>query len=156
MFLASRLRRIYEVEPMEPRITLITLGVRDLAVARRFYLDGLGWKAAPGGNDAVTFIQCGALVLSLWSRASLAEDAKVKDDGGRFGGIALAHNVADRATVDQVLREAEAAGAKILKPAQEVFWGGYSGYFADPDGHLWEVAHNPHWPLDSAGYPQLG
>ena len=140
---------------MEQRITLVTLGVRDLAAARRFYLDGLSWKPAPGGNDDVTFIQCGCLVLALWSRTSLAEDANLKDDGSGFRGIALAHNVADRATVDQVLREAEAAGAKIVKAAKEVFWGGYSGYFTDPDGHLWEVAHNPFWPLDSAGYPQL-
>jgi catechol 2,3-dioxygenase-like lactoylglutathione lyase family enzyme len=140
---------------MEQRITLITLGVRDLAAARRFYVDGLGWKPAPGGNEDVTFIECGAVILSLWSRDSLAEDANVPNEGGGFGGIALAHNVRDRASVDRVLQEAEAAGAKIARPAKEVFWGGYSGYFTDPDGHLWEVAHNPHWPLDSAGYPQL-
>jgi len=139
---------------MDQRITLVTLGVRDLAAARKFYLDGLGWKAAPGGNDDVTFIDCG-VILALWSRASLAEDAHVPDDGSGFRGSALAHNVGDRASVDRVMKEAEAAGAKVVKPAQEVFWGGYSGYFTDPDGHLWEVAHNPNWPLDEHGRPQL-
>lgn len=141
---------------MEPRITLITLGVRDLAAARRFYLDGLGWKPAKPSNDDVTFIECGGVILALWSRDSLAEDANVPSEGAGFRGIALAHNVGDRASVDRVLKEAEAAGGTIVKPAKEVFWGGYSGYFTDPDGHLWEVAHNPFWPLDDNGRPQLG
>ena len=141
---------------MDQRITLITLGVSDLAASRRFYIDGLGWKPAKGGNEHVTFIDCGGVILSLFGRDSLAADAHVDAKGSGFAGITIAHNVADRATVDRVLREAEAAGAKILKKGQEVFWGGYSGYFADPDGHLWEVAHNPFWPLDANGKPQLG
>ncbi len=141
---------------MDQRLTLITLGVRDLAAARRFYLDGLGWKPAKPSNESVTFIECGGVILALWSHDALAEDAHVAKEGSGFRGIALAHNVADRATVDRVLNEAEAAGGKIVKPAREVFWGGYSGYFSDPDGHLWEVAHNPFWPLDEHGRPQLG
>jgi catechol 2,3-dioxygenase-like lactoylglutathione lyase family enzyme len=140
---------------MDQRLTVVTLGVRDLARARKFYIDGLGWKPAKGSNEHVTFFDMGGLVLSLFGREALAEDAHVPSAGSGFGGITLAHNVADRAAVDRTLAAVEKAGAKILKPAQEAFWGGYSGYFADPDGHAWEVAHNPFWPLDAAGKPQL-
>lgn len=132
---------------MKPRISVVTLGVKDLSKSRAFYLTGLGFTAAPGSNDDVTFIECDGLVLALWSRAALVEDAKVTDGAG-FGGFSLAHNCPDRETVDRTLADAERAGAKILKPAHETFWGGYSGYFADPDGFAWEVAHNPFWKLD--------
>lgn len=140
---------------MDQRLTVVTLGVRDLARARKFYVDGLGWKPAKGSNEHVTFFDMGGLVLSLFGRESLAEDANVPSEGSGFGGVTLAHNVADRAAVDRTMAEVEKAGAKILKPAQETFWGGYSGYFADPDGNAWEVAHNPFWPLDAHGKPQL-
>lgn len=140
---------------MEPRISLITLGVRDLDVARRFYLDGLGFPAHPSSVGDVTFVDCAGIVLALWPRAELAKDAGISAAGTGFGGIALAHNVADREAVDRTLAAAERAGATIVKPAHETFWGGYSGYFTDPDGFLWEVAHNPGWSFDEAGRIRL-
>ncbi|HZQ04430.1 MAG TPA: VOC family protein [Gaiellaceae bacterium] len=128
---------------------MITLGVADLGRARRFY-EALGWttRAAPAGD--VVFFQAGGLVVALWSRAALAEDSGV-DDGGGWGGITLAHNVRSPADVDAVLTEAEAAGATIARRGAPTFWGGYSGVFVDPDGHPWEVAHNPHWQLTENG-----
>lgn len=141
---------------MQPRITVVTLGVKDLARARRFYLEGLGWKEAPGSNEQVSFIQMTTgIVLALWSRESLAEDAHVPATGDGFRSISIAHNCHSRAEVDEVFALVEKAGAKILKKPQEVFWGGYSGYFADPDGHLWEVAHNPFWNMDAQGHVKL-
>lgn len=135
---------------MEQRLSLVTLGVADLKRSRRFYEQGLGWR--PGfANDEVVFFQLGAMVLALFSRADLAADARIADIGTGFGGMALAQNMRDRAAVDAVLTEAEAAGAKIVKPAEHTTWGGYAGYFADPDGHLWEIAWNPHWTMDAAG-----
>ena len=140
---------------MEQRLSLVTLGVADLERARRFYEDGLGWRR---GNDhpEVVFYQLGGMVLALWGRDALAQDAHLPNAGRGFGGIALAYNARTRAEVDAVLAEAEAAGAKILKPAEDAFWGGYSGYFADPDGHLWEVAWNPEWTLADDGSVSLG
>lgn len=139
---------------MEQRLSVVTLGVADLERARRFYEDGLGWRRA-NRHAEVTFFQIGGAVLALYSRAALAEDARVPQEGSGFGGITLAYCTRTREEVDAVLRQAEAAGAKILKPAQEVFWGGYSGYFADPDGHPWEVAWNPEWPLAEDGSIEL-
>ncbi|CAO3416624.1 VOC family protein [Azospirillum doebereinerae] len=138
---------------MEPRISLVTLGVADLARSRRFYEQGLGWTPSPAGNDNVTFYQLGGMALGLFGRAALAEDAHLPDAGdpARFGGITLAQNVRSKAEVDSVLALAERAGARILKPGQDVFWGGYSGYFADPDGHPWEIAWNPFFTLDATG-----
>ena len=140
---------------MEQRLTMVTLGVRDLARARAFYEEGLGWTLGDGVEGQVAFYQLGGMLLGLYGLEALAEDAQVElaalTPGENFGGIALAYNVGDRAAVDATLKEAEAAGATILKPAQEVFWGGYSGYFADPDGHPWEVAHNPFWTLNDDG-----
>ena len=140
---------------MEQRVSLITLGVADLTRARRFYEDGLGWRR---GNDhpEVAFYQIGGAVLALWGREALAQDARLRDAGSGFGGIALAYNARSRDEVDAVLAEAAAAGGKILKPAEEAFWGGYSGYFADPDGHPWEVAWNPDWTLADDGSVRLG
>jgi len=135
---------------MEPRLSLITLGVADIARARKFY-EALGFKAGRASQDAVTFFDAGGVVLALFGRASLAEDATVADRPTGFAGIALAHNARSEADVDKALAEAVAAGAKLIKPAGKTFWGGYSGYFADPDGHLWEVAHNPHFTLDAEG-----
>ena len=139
---------------MEQRLSLVTLGVADLERARRFYEDGLGWRR---GNDhpEVVFYQIGGAVLALWRRDALAQDARLPNVGSGFGGVALAYNARTREEVDAVLAEAEAAGAKILKPAQDAFWGGYSGYFADPDGHLWEIAWNPDWTLAEDGSVRL-
>ena len=136
---------------MQQRLSLVTLGVRDLDRARAFYLDGLGWRASGAGNEHVTFIQMNGLALGLWSRASLAEDAGVEDVEGAFSGISLAYNARGREEVDRVLAEAQAAGGRIVRPAHDTFWGGYSGYFADPDGHLWEVAWNPFWEVTEDG-----
>jgi uncharacterized protein len=135
---------------MQPRLTLVTLGVSDMARARAFY-EALGFKASRDSNDNVTFFDAGGVVLGLFGRKALAEDAHVADSAPGFSGVSLAHIVTNEADVDRVLSEAVAAGAKLLKSGQKVFWGGYSGYFADPDGHVWEVAHNPFWRLDEAG-----
>jgi hypothetical protein len=135
---------------MEQRISVLTLGVRDLEVASRFYL-ALGWRSHPSPEDEdVVFFQVGGLVVGLWGRDQLAEDSCVEDAGG-WGGVTLAHNVADAASVDAVLARAEAAGARIGRPGAPTSWGGYSGVFLDPDGHPWEVAHNPFWTITADG-----
>ena len=139
---------------MEQRVSVITLGVTDLERSRRFYEDGLGWRRG-NANPNVVFFQLPGAILALWSRTALAEDAGVSAGAAGFPGITLAHNCRSKDEVDQVLAEATAAGANITKPAADTFWGGYSGYFADPDGHLWEVAWNPHWSLDSEGRVSL-
>ena len=141
---------------MEQRLTLVTLGVTDLARSRAFY-ESLGWQRSAKKAEGVAFFQMGGVVLSLFGRADLAKDAGLTDAGqtGSFGGIALAYNTRSREEVDAVLAEAVAVGARLLKPAQEAFWGGYSGYFADPDGYPWEVAWNPGFPLDENGRLQL-
>ena len=138
----------------EPRISIVTLGVADIAKARAFY-ERLGFTASKASNENVCFMQLGGLVLSLYGRAALAEDAQVSDTAIGFSGITLAHNCRSEAAVDTAIAHAVACGATLKKPAQKVFWGGYSGYFADPDGHLWEVAHNPFAPLDAEGRVQL-
>jgi catechol 2,3-dioxygenase-like lactoylglutathione lyase family enzyme len=136
---------------MEPRVSLITLGVADLARAVTFYRDGLGWPMS-GASVAgeVAFFQAGGAAIALWGRVALAADAGVPEDGSGFAGLALAHNVATEAEVDAVLAEAARAGATIVKPAQAGIFG-RQGYFADPDGHLWEVAWNPSFPLGEEG-----
>jgi len=123
---------------------MITLGVRDLAASVAFYAQGLGlprMESPPG----VAFFTLDGTWLGLYGRQALAEDATVPAEGSGFAGVTLAHNVATEAEVDALLKQAVAAGGTLVKPGQRVFWGGYSGYFADPDGHLWEVAHNPHF-----------
>jgi catechol 2,3-dioxygenase-like lactoylglutathione lyase family enzyme len=135
----------------EPRVSLITLGVADLARARAFYEMGLGWRASPASQDEVVFFQLGGLALALFQRSSLAEDAGAEAAGGGFAGVALAHNVREPEDVDRLLARAQAAGARITRAAQAQPWGGRSGYFADPDGHLWEIAWNPHFPLAPDG-----
>jgi catechol 2,3-dioxygenase-like lactoylglutathione lyase family enzyme len=132
---------------VEPRISLVTLGVSDLARAIRFYRDGLGLPMRESPPD-VAFFETRGTWLSLFSRTELAKDAGVPADGAGFRGFALAHNVRTEAEVDEVLAQAVAAGATLVKPAQRAVWGGYSGYFADPDGFLWEVAHNPHFWIE--------
>ncbi|HEY4136060.1 MAG TPA: VOC family protein [Alphaproteobacteria bacterium] len=135
---------------MEQRISLVTLGVADLARARRFYEDGLGWTKN-NAQDEVAFYQAGGMIVALWSRKELAADAKLEDDGKGFRGMSLAYNARSRAEVDAVLAEAAKAGGAIPKVAEETPWGGYAGYFADLDGHLWEVAHNPFWTIAPDG-----
>lgn len=139
---------------MEPRVSLITLGVGDLSRARAFY-ENLGFKASSVGGAEVVFFQAGPMALCLFPRESLACDAKVAADGAGFRAIALAHNVRTKEAVDATLAEAERAGATLVKPAEDAPWGGRSGYFADPDGHLWEIAWNPHFPLAEDGVLSL-
>jgi uncharacterized protein len=127
---------------MEQRLSLVTLGVRDLAASRAFYRR-LGWMESPPSNDHVAFFQCGGMVLALWSRDALVADAGVGAPGKGFANVSLAQNVRSREAVDAMLAEAKKAGATILKPGTEASWGGYTGYFADPDGFAWEVAWNP-------------
>ena len=129
---------------MKPRISMVTLGVRDLAASIDFYERGLGLPRMESPPE-VAFFTLDGTWLGLYGREALAADATVSAEGGGFAGVALAHNVASEAEVDAVLAQAVAAGARLVKPGQEVSWGGYSGYFADPDGYLWEVAHNPHF-----------
>ena len=138
---------------MQQRVTLITLGVGDLGRARAFY-EALGWRTNAKPDDDVVFFQAGGLVLSLWDRGKLAEDSGVPDAEG-FGGVTLAHNVGSPAEVDAVIEEARGAGGTIAREPAETFWGGYSGAFVDPDGHPWEVAHNPHWTLEADGSVRL-
>lgn len=136
---------------MDQRISLITLGVADLTRAREFYETGLGWTKG-NAEDSVAFYQLSnGMILGLWSREELAGDAKVADTGATFSGITIAFNARSRDEVDAILAQAEAAGGTVTKPAEAQFWGGYSGYFADPDGHPWEVAFNPDWPIDESG-----
>jgi catechol 2,3-dioxygenase-like lactoylglutathione lyase family enzyme len=135
------------------RVTLVTLGVADLARARAFY-EALGWRTGAGRDDDVVFFDTGGLIVSLWSRESLAEDSGVKDSGG-WGGVTFANNVGSPADVDAVIEKARGAGALIPREPGETFWGGYSGVFVDPDGHPWEVAHNPHWTLRDDGSVSL-
>jgi catechol 2,3-dioxygenase-like lactoylglutathione lyase family enzyme len=139
---------------MEPRVSLVTLGVADLARAKAFYA-ALGWKTGAKPEDDVAFFQCGCMIVALWGREQLAEDSGVEDGGG-WGGMTLAYNARSPEEVDAVIAEAEAAGGTILRPGAETFWGGYSGVFADPEGHAWEVAHNPHWAIGEDGSVSLG
>lgn len=135
---------------MEQRISLVTLGVADLKRSREFY-ERLGWSSAMKGTEGIVFFQTGGMALALYPRRSLAADAAVSADGNGFRGIALAYNTRCREEVDTVLGEARAAGATILKKAQDAHWGGYSGYFADPDGIPWEVAWNPGFSMAADG-----
>jgi catechol 2,3-dioxygenase-like lactoylglutathione lyase family enzyme len=138
---------------MERRVSVITLGVSDLARARAFYA-ALGWDADPSSTDDVVFFQAGGLIFGLWDRVRLAEDSAVSDPGG-WGGVTLAHNVRSPEKVDAVVEEARAAGATIGREPAETFWGGYSGVFIDPDGHPWEIAHNPFWTIADDGSVHL-
>lgn len=140
---------------MEQRLSLVTLGVADLDRSRAFY-ERLGWRPAQGDHTGVVFFQLRGLVLALFGREALAEDAAVPAAGEGFRGLALAYNTRSKTEVDAVMAEAAAAGASIPKPAQATFWGGYAGYFADPDGHLWEIAWNPFWTVAEDGSITLG
>ncbi|MFP5230810.1 MAG: VOC family protein [Acidobacteriota bacterium] len=140
---------------MDQRISIITLGVSDLARSRSFY-QRLGWRESSAGNKSIAFFQAGGMILALYPRAELAKDVLLADlnpDAGNpgFAGFTLSFNARSRGEVDQVLAEAKTAGAAILKPAQQASWGGYSGYFADPDRYAWEIAWNPSFPIDEDG-----
>ena len=139
---------------MEQRVSLVTLGVRDLQRARAFY-EALGWRTGAQPADDVVFFQAGGMIVSLWSRESLADDSDVEDTGG-FGGVTLAYNTRSPEDVDAVIEEARRAGARVAREPAATFWGGYSGVFVDPEGHPWEVAHNPHWTVRDDGSVALG
>jgi uncharacterized protein len=142
---------------MDQRLSLITLGVADVGRAKQFY-EALGWKMDGGvddDTDHVAFFQAGGMIVALWGRDKLAADSGVTDGGG-WGGMTLAYNTRSPAEVDAVIEEARKAGANIAREGAETFWGGYSGVFIDPDGHPWEVAHNPHWTVHDDGRTTLG
>jgi predicted lactoylglutathione lyase len=134
---------------VDQRLSLVTLGVTDLARARAFY-EALGWTSGAAPADDVVFFQTGCMIVALWDRAKLAEDSGVADAGG-WGGVTLAYNTSSPAEADAVIEQARAAGARIAREPAETFWGGYSGLFLDPEGHPWEVAHNPHWAIREDG-----
>ncbi|HEY9289085.1 MAG TPA: VOC family protein [Candidatus Dormibacteraeota bacterium] len=138
---------------MQQRVSVITLGVADLAQSRAFY-EKLGWTSDSKPEEGVVFFQAGCMVLALWTREDLAEDSMMQDNGG-WGGVTLAYNVGSPEDVDQILLEARAAGATIGRSGGKTFWGGYNGIFIDPDGHPWEVAHNPFWTLRDDGSIEL-
>ena len=141
------------MQRMDQRLSLVTLGVRDLKNARAFY-EALGWTTGAKPEDDVVFFQAGGIIFALWDRALLAEDSAVQDGGG-WGGVTLAYNVRSPEEADAVIEEARRAGAHIAREPAKTFWGGYSGVFVDPDGHPWEVAHNPNWTLDADGSVRL-
>lgn len=139
---------------MQQTISFITLGVADLARSRAFYR-ALGWRESAASQEGIAFFQAGSVAFALFPREALAEDADVTAAGSGFRGFTLAHNVASEAAVLALLDEAVAAGAKLVRPADKVFWGGFRGYFADPDGFLWEVCYNPFVTLDADGFIHL-
>lgn len=139
---------------MRQTISFITLGVRDLARSRAFYR-ALGWQESSGSQASVAFFQAGSVAFALFGRESLAEDAHVSPEGAGFSGVTLAHNVASEAEVMATIDEAVAAGGRQVRAGEKASWGGFRGYFADPDGFLWEVCFNPFFPLDADGFVQL-
>jgi uncharacterized protein len=139
---------------MEQRVSLFTLGVSDLKRSREFY-EALGWTTGAAPDDDVVFFQAGCMIVALWDRARLAEDSAVTDGGG-WGGVTLAYNTRSPKEVDEVIEQARSAGATIGREPGETFWGGHSGIFIDPDGHPWEVAHNPNWTIGEDGSVTLG
>ncbi|HSL42499.1 MAG TPA: VOC family protein [Anaerolineales bacterium] len=140
---------------MNQHLHLVTLGVRDYAASKKFYTETLGWQPSRSSNEDITFYQAGGIVLSIYQREKLAEDALVSPEGSGFGGFTLAYNAQSEAEVDEIIRDLQSKGVRILKEPQKVFWGGYSSYFADPDGNCWEVAYNPFFPFDENGNLKL-
>jgi catechol 2,3-dioxygenase-like lactoylglutathione lyase family enzyme len=134
---------------------LVTLGVKDFQASKKFYSETLGWKSSGNSNDDIAFFQAGGVVISLFPREKLAEDALISHEGHGFAGFTLAYNAQSEAEVDEIIRDLKSKGVAILKEPQKVFWGGYSSYFADPDGYCWEVAYNPFFPFDEHGNLQL-
>jgi predicted lactoylglutathione lyase len=135
---------------MEQRVSIITLGVAELERSKKFY-ERLGWRSSMASAEGVVFFQAGGMALALFPRHELAKDANISFEGHGFSPVSLAYNARNRDDVDSVLAEAGATGAKLLKPAQEAFWGGYSGYFSDLDGFVWEVAWNPNFSIAKDG-----
>ena len=135
---------------MRQKLNIVTLGVEDFQRSLNFYQNGLGWKTSSASTENIAFFQLGGIVFALYPRDKLAEDVTIAPEGHGFSGITLAYNAKNEAEVDEVLRNVEKLGAKIVKKAQKVFWGGYSGYFADLDGHLWEVAWNLFFEFDDS------
>jgi uncharacterized protein len=140
---------------MDQHVHIVTLGVKDFETSKKFYGETLGWKPSSNSSNDIVFFQAGGIVLALFPRAELAKDAMVASKGSGFAGFTLAYNARSEAEVDQVIGDLKAKGVKILKEPQKVFWGGYSSYFADPDGNCWEVAYNPFFPFDENGNLKL-
>ncbi|MDX5483149.1 MAG: VOC family protein [Hymenobacteraceae bacterium] len=138
---------------MEQRITLITLGVRNLQRSKDFYQNIFGWQPLDSSNESIVFFQLNGVQLALFPQESLADDAGIPADGKGFWGFSLAHNVRSEKEVDTLVAALEAKGVKVLKQPEKVFWGGYSSYIADPDDNLWEIAYNPFLPLDEPNEP---
>jgi uncharacterized protein len=145
----------YWRQMMNQHLHLITLGVKDLGKSRKFYAETLGWKLSSAGNEDVAFFQAGGVVLALFSRESLAEDALTSSEGSGFSGVTLAYNARSELEVDEIISDLRSKGVKIAKEPQKVFWGGYNSYFADPDDYHWEVAYNPFFPFDEKGNLKL-
>lgn len=139
---------------MDQRLSLVTLGVKDLSRSTAFF-EALGWKRSMKEAEGVSFFQCGSIAFGLFPRADLIKDIGLQEDGTGFGGIAIAYNARTKQEVDAVLEEVRSLGAEVVKTAKETFWGGYSGYFQDIDGYIWEVAWNPGFKLDDAGAIEL-
>ena len=140
---------------MKQRLHLVTLGVRDFEKSKKFYEETLGWKPASASSDDIVFFQAGGIVLSIYPREKLADDALTSAEGSSFAGFTLAYNARSESEVDEIIADLKSKGVKIVKEPQKVFWGGYSSYFADPDGYLWEVAHNPYFEFDKSGNLKL-
>lgn len=136
---------------MQQRLTIVGLGVNDLATSNDFYEKQFGWTKLPASNENITFMQLNGILLSLYPKDKLAEDAGVSPEGSGFNSFTIAYNTHTKEEVDEIFADLKQKGVTIVKPAQEAFWGGYSGYIADPDGHLWEIAYNPYLPLDESG-----
>ncbi|HET7142523.1 MAG TPA: VOC family protein [Anaerolineales bacterium] len=140
---------------MKQHLHIITLGVRDFKASYEFYTTKLGWKPSSGSNDDIAFFQTSGVVLAIYPRETLAEDALASPEGNGFSGITLAYNARSEAEVDEIIKDLKLKGVKIIKEPQKVFWGGYSSYFADPDDYRWEVAYNPFFPFDENGNLKL-
>jgi len=139
---------------MKQHLHIITLGVRDFELSRKFYSETLGWKISRP-QEGIAFFQVGGVVLALYPREMLAEDAVISPEGSGFSDFTLAYNAQSESEVDAIIADLKSKGVKIIKEPQKVFWGGYSSYFADPDGYRWEVAYNPFFPFDEQGNLRL-
>ena len=140
---------------MKQHLHIITLGVRDFEKSRKFYSEILGWKTSSNSNNDIVFFQAGGVVLALYPREKLAEDAVISPEGSGFSGFTLAYNARSESEVDEIIADLKSKGVKIVKEPQKVFWGGYSSYFADPDDNRWEVAYNPYFQFDESGNLKL-